>query len=442
MTIRFLLVCITCIPGLLSQAQRQLGLDDCYRIALKSNIAIKRAENNVQENLSELTTSRYHLLPIIGFRMDHEFSFGKNIDPVSNTFVNETFKGGSLELDIELKIFSGFSTLYTIKGNKFLYEASQYEKRKIELDVLTRITLSYARILFNKEQVSTLRRNLETTGRQLEIIAEKIRLGKSTKNEYDLITARMQTEKAELVSAQNDWQLEIRNLKQLLNIGYKDSVDILPIDTNLLSGILRREIPSGEFVSQVLEKHPAIRQVHLNERAAMVLEKASRSTLFPSFSMGVNFASNYNLNEEDANGSKIPVHNQVNNNFGQTIYAKLRVPIFSQMESRKQMRKAKINLSNSEYERIETENAITNNSLQFLNDFNSSREKYFATLSALQQNELSFAMYEEKYRLGQANSLELITAKQILNDANAKYLQAKFEVYFRYQLIQLLEIGF
>ena len=51
-------------------------------------------------------------------------------------------------------------------------------------------------------------------------------------------------------------------------------------------------------------------------------------------------------------------------------------------------------------------------------------------------------MYEEKYRLGQANSLELITAKQILNDSNAKFLQAKFEVFFRYQLLRLLEIDY
>jgi outer membrane protein TolC len=60
----------------------------------------------------------------------------------------------------------------------------------------------------------------------------------------------------------------------------------------------------------------------------------------------------------------------------------------------------------------------------------------------LQQQKLSYEIYEEKYRLGQASSMELITAKDFLNTSTAKYLNAKFELIFRHQLIELLSSDF
>jgi outer membrane protein TolC len=47
-------------------------------------------------------------------------------------------------------------------------------------------------------------------------------------------------------------------------------------------------------------------------------------------------------------------------------------------------------------------------------------------------------MYEEKYRLGLANSLELITAKDILSSADDQFLQSKLNLFLQYQLFVLL----
>lgn len=85
---------------------------------------------------------------------------------------------------------------------------------------------------------------------------------------------------------------------------------------------------------------------------------------------------------------------------------------------------------------------MVNHSLQLINDFNFARQKYRATFSAWHQNNLLYSPYEEKYKLGQANALELITAKDILNSSNSKYLQAKFELFFQYQLLKILETDF
>jgi hypothetical protein len=41
--------------------------------------------------------------------------------------------------------------------------------------------------------------------------------------------------------------------------------------------------------------------------------------------------------------------------------------------------------------------------------------------------------------LGQVSSVELLTAADILNTSTSKYLQARLEMFFRYQLLELLK---
>jgi outer membrane protein TolC len=81
---------------------------------------------------------------------------------------------------------------------------------------------------------------------------------------------------------------------------------------------------------------------------------------------------------------------------------------------------------------------IVKNTIQLINDFNAAKQKYTATLSAVEQNDLSYKILTEKYKLGLASSLELITIKDLLNTAVAKNLQAKVDLFFRHKMIELL----
>lgn len=112
------------------------------------------------------------------------------------------------------------------------------------------------------------------------------------------------------------------------------------------------------------------------------------------------------------------------------------------MELKNRIKKEKINISNTEHATKEIENSLITNCLRLLNDFTLAKQKYMATSKAWQQNIMLYNIYEEKHRLGRVSSLELITAKDILNTSNSKYLQAKFELFFQYQLLQILKANF
>src|SRR3954465_15212743 len=85
---------------------RTLTLTDCYAIGKERNIAIKQAQNNITNSIIDRKTEQNSLLPSVSYNLGHYFSFGKNIDPVTNAYVNDQFSGGYTTLSIELEVFT------------------------------------------------------------------------------------------------------------------------------------------------------------------------------------------------------------------------------------------------------------------------------------------------------------------------------------------------
>jgi outer membrane protein len=434
---------LLCSAGPLS-AQQKYTLDDCYRLALKNNTAVKRAQNDINTNYVDRKTAQFDLLPSVSYSVNHYFSFGKNIDPVTNSFAFDQFSGGATALSVQLELFTGFRKLNAIKQSGYNIKAAEYAKKKAELELLSGITLIYARLLFDKEQAAVARNNIKTTTKELEIVGEKIKSGRLTKYDYYAFNARLNSEQAELITIQNDSLTASQELKQYLNFSYKENVVIVPIDTIVLTDISSTNISTPEFIEAALQTHPAIKQARMNEQVARLGVKMAKSSLVPTLVAGGNLVSNYNINEQyiteaGSDGGKIPFKTQLKDNFGQNIDLGIDIPIFSKRETINTVKKEKVNLSNAQLAINEAENAVVSNTLLLINEFNAGKQKYQSTLEAWKQNSLSYNLYREKYLIGQISSVELLTARDILNGSSSKYLQAKLELFFRYQLLMLLQ---
>ena len=426
------------LSGILSHAQKIYSLSDCYRLTLQNNLTIQKAQNKANEKMLDRQTLQFSRLPSLSFNIEHYFSLGKNIDPVTNNFVNESFTGGFLNADLQLNLFSGFNTLYSIQQSRYLVDASEYARKRIELEVLSAVSILYARLLFNREQSQIYRNNVAITTRELEVLNEKIIVGRAGKPEYYIINARLNSERAQLITSQNDSLTAMQELKQLMNISHEEKVQVASIDSTMLSEMLLTDISPDELIEMILQKHPAILEARSNEQAAQLAKKMAKSSLYPTLSIGGGILSNYNNNQLMPDGKRIGVGRQVNNNFGQDISINLHVPIFSKFEFTNRIKKEKLNIINRQYELKEAENTIVTNCIRLVGEINSAKQKYIAFQTSLEQYKMSYAVYQEKFNVGQASALELINAKELLSIANSTFLQGRFELFLRYQLLELL----
>ncbi|MGV3503280.1 MAG: TolC family protein [Adhaeribacter sp.] len=434
----FIVLLLAALPGL-GQGQRMLRLEDCYQLALDRNLALKRSQQELSLRMLDRNTARHDLLPSLSYSVNHFFSFGKNIDPVTNNFVTERFSGGDTGLQLQLDLFSGFKKLHAIKQAGYGVQAASFARKNTELELLSNVTLAYSRLLFNKEQAAVVRSNLRTTALEMRTVAEKIKAGRLTKYEQYTFNARLSSEQAELVTAQNDSLAALQELRQLLNLPHREQVQIAPIDTSQLAGIYHSPLQTQELLDTLLRQHPAVKQAQVNEQVARSGVKVAKSSLAPTLSARGNLSSNYNSTESLSETTPLPLKRQLNDNLGQYIGLSLEVPIFSKRELSNTVKKEKLNLATAMLQTKEVENLVVSQTLQLVNEFNAAKQKYQATRTAWEQNKLSYSLYQEKHRLGQVSSVELFTARDILNASSARFIQAKLELYFRHRLLLLLK---
>lgn len=431
-----ILLLAAALPG---RGQRLLRLEDCYKLALDRNLGLKQAQQELSGRMLDRNTARHDLLPSLSYSVNHFFSFGKNIDPVTNNFVTERFSGGDTGLSLQLDLFTGFKKLHAIKRASFGIEAASFARENAELELLSNVTLAYSRLLFNKEQAAVVRSNIRTTTLEMKTVAEKIKAGRLTKYEQYSFNARLNSEQAELVTAQNDSLAALQELRQLLNLPYREQVQIAFIDTTQLAGIYHSPLQTQELLDTVLRRHPAVKQAQVNEQVARYGVKVAKSSLSPTLAARGNVLSNYNSTESLSETSPLPLKQQLNENLGQYIGLSLEVPIFSKRELSNGVKKEKLNLATAMLQTKEVENLVVGQTLQLVNEFNAAKQKYQATRTAWEQNKLSYTLYQEKHRLGQVSSVELFTARDILNASSARFIQARLELYFRHRLLLLLK---
>ncbi len=227
-------------------------------------------------------------------------------------------------------------------------------------------------------------------------------------------------------------------MKFLTGISYNKAFDVKDVDSTEIKNIASMQFRLTDLLEKILKDHPALQESMYSEKSAAMNLKTAKGNLMPSVSLEGNIFSNYNLNDKNFTGDKIAVGQQLDNNLGKTVGVLVQIPIFNRYQGRFAIEREKINLSNAKLATQQIENDIVQNTQQLVNDFIAAQKKYSLQTEALQQNMLAYDAYEERHKLGYISSLELIIAKDQLYAQQVRTIQAKYDLYFRYKLIELL----
>ena len=430
----FALMILCILVCLQSFTQQVYSLEDCFAIAKENNIGLKKSRNDIEANYIDKKSATFNLLPAVYANAEHIFSSGKSIDPVSNNYVMDNFSGGDFDLSFQLNIFSGFTALNAIKSSLYKMKAGEYAYQKNELETFSEITTAYARLMYAREQVATIKNNNLHTQNELEVVQENINVGKLSKSDFYTINTRYKTEQAALAEAQNDSINAINDLKFLTGFSYNKPFDVKDVDSIEIKNIAAKDFSLSDLLEKILNDHPALQESMYAEKSVAMNLKTAKGNLMPSVSLAGNIFSNYNLNYKNLTGDKIAVGQQLDNNMGKTIGVLVQVPIFNRYQNKFVIEKEKINLSNARLATQQVENDVVKNTQQLVNDFITAQKKYLLQTEALQQNVLAYEAFEERHKLGYISSLELIIAKDQLYAQQVRTIQAKYDLYFRYKL--------
>ncbi|HLF52722.1 TolC family protein [Flavobacterium sp.] len=405
-----------------------LSFNDCLNLAVKNNLFLENAIISEKIAVYDLKTRKGKLLPAINGNVENKYSWGRDIDPTTNTFINENFKSYAGNIEATYNLFSGFINLKYIKSAKQEVEINKANIQKIKNDVTIDLAHIYITILYLKETIIVNREQIKASEKQLEMAELKFKSGVIAESEVFKIKSQMATETLLLATNENQLAIYYIDLKQLINIPLEREIELIKPNLLLDENVYLIENQLS-LTKKAVELHPSFLMSELMENKAKTAISIARSYRMPSLSLKFAYGSKY------SDKNSMDFNQQVETNLLYGIKLNMEIPIFNQFETSYRIKQSKLSYKQSKLNSQIEQNRLSRVVLQAINDAKAAKKKQESSTIAFEFAQKSFDSDQLKYDLGKININELNFTKTNYTNAQAELIRAKYELLFNNALI-------
>lgn len=382
-----------------------MTLDDC--LILASEHAYRNRINRLEIKKSAYDTriAASGLMPRLSFSTDGNISFGRNIDPGTNTYDNSQTLYSGFALQLSIPLFDGLVGINTLKAAKVAelrqQKAAQTEADQVSLEVIR----TFYNIAYCKAMVNHMESQLTRDSTDLQATRRCVGLG--TKSGADLagMEALVASDRFALSNQRNLLSKAYLQLKSLMGM----ELDRQPLE---LTETDYTPVPSAN-------PHPRIAEAELALTQSRYTLKAAKGAFSPVISFGGGVSTSYYRMMGD-HGTAPAFSRQWHDNMGQYAAVSVTIPLFSGLSSWNRARRARTEVLESELRLEQTRYEIEKETLEARLDLDAAEEEYEAAELRLAAEQKAYQAARRKFELGGASAIELYTAGATLAQAKAE----------------------
>ncbi|WP_300724740.1 TolC family protein [uncultured Bacteroides sp.] len=422
-----------CIIALLSSASpflaqeaKEWTLEDCINYALDKNIQLQQNKIALQESEIDVKSAKASLFPSLSFNTGHNLinrPYQENSNTVSGTEIinsnEKTTYNGNYSLNAQWTVWNGGRRLNNIKQQKTSRDIASLTVNETENMLQEEITKLFIQILYADESVKINRNTLETSKATYERGQELFKEGSISKADLAQLEAQVGNDEYQLVTAESSLRSYKLQLKQLLELdGTSEMVLSLPqLDDEEIMQLLPSQI---DVYQTALANRPEIQSGKLSIDNAKLAVSAAKSGYYPTISMSASSSSTTN------SASTRNWANQMKYGWNNMIGINLNIPIFDNRQNKTNVQKAKLQVADSQYA-LETKQKELYSTIESLwLDALNAQQQYQAAETKEKSCQTSYDMVSEQFNLGMKNTIELLTEKNNLLNAQQQRVQAKY----------------
>jgi len=444
--IKYIISIVIILLTISVQAQERTpwSLDSCISYAQKENIQINRSKLNMdrvsQDELNAVAT----MFPSLNAGFTQGFNFGQSIDPFTNEFASDRVQFGNYGADLSFDFFRGLSKLKEIKRSQSDYLVMQLETDRMKNDISINIATGYLQILFQKELLKVATEQVEISEMQMDRVKKLFEVGQVPNSDYLDIKAQVANDELTKVQADNNLILSYVDLVQLMQlpieIQQKFDIEIPNLDSYSDFELI---VTPEEVYGAALGIMPEVKRDQETIRRSELSMLTVKGNYYPSLIFSAGVGSGYSgLNSIDPTDPNSPIKtwgDQFNDNLNYRTALSIRVPIYNGLEVRTSTQKAKIAISEANFNLAETKNNLEQSIQKAYYDALAAKQKYFASEIAVDALVESFAYSQLKFEEGVINQVEYNQVKTNLTKAQSDLVQAKYDYIFRLKILDFYQ---
>ena len=417
----------------------QWNLQTCIDYALEHNITIRRNRISAESTEEDVKTAKAEWLPGLSGSVSQRvvnrpnttngtIISGDNI----TTSQSKTSYNGSYGIDANWTLFNGGSRVNTIKQQKLNNRIAQLAVTESENSIQENIIQLYMQILYADEAVKVNRSTLEVSQAEYERAKQLYDAGSLSIADVAQLEAQVSNDNYQVVTSEATLQDYKLQLKQLLELDgmYEMNLDIPQLDN---SDVLHPLPQKEDIYRMALALRPEIESGKLNIEAADLGIKVARAGYIPSISLTAGIGST------NANGNDFTFSEQVKQNWNNSLGVTLSIPIFDRRQTKSQVNKAKLQKQTSQLDLLDQQKELYRTIESYWLDAYSAQKQYEAAVQQVNSTQTSYNLVSEQFNLGMKNTVELLTEKNNLLQAQQQLLQAKYMAILNTQLLRFYQ---
>lgn len=469
--LRSTLVCILfCSLSMgVTTAQQAWTLQRCLDHAFEHNLQIKLSALGESSAAIGTQSARGAFFPNLNSNLSHGYNFGRTIDPFTNQFVESSaIRSNSFGLSTGMVLFNGFQNHLNLRRAQLAQQSATAAREIAENNVVLTIAGAFLNVLFQEEFVRVAEFNRDATARQVNRMQSMVSAGAAA--EFDLydVEAQLAADEANIVATKNALGLAKLNLVQLLQLPAADAADFVcvrPSDSDLE----RANLPASPAaaVAYAMGSFPEIRQAELQVEDAYLGLSAAKTGRYPRIFASYNIGTGYSgasrsidgppSLEEFVLGSLViddstaydlvaqqevynlittPFSDQLNQNFNQSVFFSMSIPLFNNFSVKSSIEQAEVNTLRAAYQLEQTRQSLTANIESAWADARAAQENTVAQEAALAAAERAFLNTEKRYEAGAATAIDYADARTLFDNARVNALRAKYDLAFKSRILE------
>lgn len=343
------LIPIICLSmALPASAQDLWDMDRCIAYAVDHAASVERARWDLLSAKADQAQALADFFPSVQAQVGSQFSWGRNIDPETNTYNNVTTFNNGYGLYASMMLFDGGQTFNRWRQARVLREQSASKMELAREDRAIAAMMAFVDAVYYHGSIALAREKQAQSAAMLRLTERQEELGLKGAPDVAQARATHADDTYNLLHQENLYNQSLLSLRSAMNYPLGEP---LPLDTLTPMPAPLFEGASVEDIYLVASaENPAAVDARLGVKAAEMRVKVQKGNLMPSVSLSGGISTSY-YNILTGDYKVAPFGEQFRNNRGEYIAATLTIPIFSGLSRATGLKKAKHDLAAARVER-------------------------------------------------------------------------------------------
>lgn len=408
-----------------------MTLDECMRYAVEHSPAVRRQDYTNRSYRQDYIESVAALVPSVSGTVGASTSFGRSVDPETNTYTDVSNFDNSYSLSGQMPVFAGLTRINTFRAARVMRSQGVEELQLARDEIALKTMEAYFDVVYYTESVRLAREQLETSTAELAKSRKLFELGLKSAADVAEVESQCASDDYLVTQQENNLALAEIALSEAMNYPADRLLRIVtdpPVETP--AGVA----PFDEVLDYALENNPKAVAARHDVRHSRLQFSIAKGNLYPSLYVGGGYSTNFFMSLDDRSlYASFP--DQFRDNRGYYVSAQLSIPIFGGLSRRTSVNRARNSWRIAEQNRIETLRTLQSEVAQAYQQMLGYGKEFVQASKKSDAAQLAYEAVSGKYERGMVSALDLQTAADRLLEARSERLRARLQYIVKVRLV-------